>query len=127
MLCSEKSWCYAKGDKNKFRFKGLNEGNILLTGSEDFIEMKNDKMILADNKQEEINNFYNTSENNIKANVIDFYENIYNKKDCYVLCRQFKKSVRNSKKNVGLYDVANYNEMANTVSITYTIKNVKVK
>jgi hypothetical protein len=123
----KKSWCYAKGKKNKFRFKGLNENNIILSGSEDFITLKGDKMILDVNKQKEINNFYNTNTDNLKNNVVDFYRDVYNNVDVLVLCRQFKKNVRNSKRCVYLEEVEKHNDMLNSVSIVYMIKSVKVK
>lgn len=123
----KKSWCYAKGANNKFRFKGLNENNIILTGDEDFITLKNNKMVLDVMKQKEINNFYNTSKDNLKNNVVDFYRDVYDNIDVLVLCRQFKKNVRNAKKYVGIDEVEKHNDMMNSVSIVYMIKKVKVK
>ena len=123
----KKSWCYGKGANNKFRFKGLNGNNIILTGNEDFILKKGDKTILDAKRQQDINNFYNTNANKLEDNSIDFFKKVFDGVDVLVLCRQFKKNVRNAKKCVGVYDVENHNDMLNSVSVVYMIKSVKVK
>lgn len=124
----KKSWCYAKGDNTKFRFKGLNENNIVLTGCEAFLKLgKKNEVVLNQDKQVEINNFYNNATNKLRDNVVGFYKKIYDGHEMLVLCRQFKKNVKNAKKNVTLYETDRQNEMFNSISVVYSIKHIKLK
>ena len=122
----KKSWCYSNGEVNKFRFKGLNERNIIINGDEDFILKKDNNFIMDISKQKEINDFYNSNTNNIKNNVVDFFKKIYDGENVFVLCQQFKKNVRNSKKYVGISDKDKHNDLLNSVSVNYMIKKVKI-
>lgn len=139
----KKSWCYSNNGV-KFRFKGLNEKNIILKGDETFILKKNafeksvgkngengaspvDENISLDiNKQKEINDFYNSNTNNIKNNAVKFFKNVFDGNDVFVLCQQFKKNVRNNKKYVGINDKDKHNDLLNSVSVNYMVKKVKI-
>ena len=121
----KKCWLYSKGSDVKYRFKGLNDNNIILTGKEPFLKIDaKGKYILDVDMKEEINDFYNDKKNILKNNATGFFKDVYNKKEVIILCQQFKKNVRNTKFNVGLDDVDKHNNLCNSVSVVYNVKRV---
>lgn len=127
----KKSWLYAVGDAKKLKFKGLNPKNILLNGDESFISIKTDKngdvsYILRDGMEREINDFYNSSNNNLTSNAVRFFKNVYDKNASYVLCSQFRRIVKNTKRNVSINEVDKFNTATNSVAVVYLIKKVRI-
>ena len=123
----KKSWFYSVGDDSKFKFKGLNKNNIVLTGEEDFIiKAKDGKLTLDRTKVQAIASHYNTNNNKLERCSKEFFNKIYEENNVYVLTQQFKKSVRNPKNNVCINDTANHNDKLNSVSMLYSIKKIKI-
>lgn len=126
----KKSWLYKCGDDVKFKFKGVNPNSIILNGDEEFLTselIKNElKYICDDSKKQETNEYFNSSKNSVKNNAVDFFKKICEGQTVYVLCQQFKKNVRNTKRNVMIDEKQKYNTNANSVSIIYLIKKIKI-
>jgi hypothetical protein len=138
----KKSWLTAKivdgkPEYIKCRFKGVSTGSYLIKGDEPFLEMKGDKPVIVANGKTvfdwcnanedcKIGGDYDKKKNDgFIGKQLEFYEQIYTNKFAYVLCSNFRKSVKNAKTaNVG--DTDRYNKLNNTVSMQYIVKKITI-
>jgi hypothetical protein len=121
----------------KCRFKGISTNSHLLTGNEPFLAMKGDKpVIVADaktvfdwcnaNEDSKIGGDYDKKKGvGFIGKQLEFYEQIYTNKFAYVLCSNFRKSVKNSK-TAAVGDTAKYNKNNNTISLQYVVKKITI-
>lgn len=138
----KKSWMTAnivdgKPTYIKCRFKGVSTGSYLIYGDEPFIQIKNDKpVITADSKtvfdwmiQNEdriIGGDYDAEDGTgFIGKQVEFYEHIYKHKYAYVLCSNFRKSVKNAK-HAEIGETDRYNKLNNTVSMQYVVKKITI-
>lgn len=124
-------------NNSKFKFKGVNGQAIILTGEEDFIEVKTTKSkgeIIKTNKvkcgMEKA--VYDYAESNkhkaIEAgNEIKFFKQLYETKEAYLLTNSFRKIVKNSARNVKLGDDDKYNKFINQIQVNYVMKHIQIR
>lgn len=121
----KKSWCYSVDGKDKFRFKGLNDDALLLTGTEAFIQEKKEKKYIEHGQEKEVYRFaIKNTHMSIGNNALGFFEKLYTEKHAYLLCCSFRKIVKNSAHNVLLEDEDKHNKLMNKVQVNYTMKKV---
>jgi hypothetical protein len=139
----KKSWCYAVDGDAKFRFKGLNGSALLLNTKEKFIETKiinhkskdgkdswvENKLKIKNNTELEVYNFAQDNKHlAIEAgNEVNFFEQVYQTGDAYLLCCSFRKIVKNSARNVEIGNTVKYNSLMNKVQVNYTMKHISLK
>lgn len=127
---------YEKGedDSLKMGFKGVPKTSVMITLKEDFIEKKTTnhkdgttttKYFINDNKK--ANDYYNENKNlQIQNNAIDFGEQLYNNKFCYILTMSFRKVVKNTLSNVETDDIDRFNKLNNTIQVSAILKKITI-
>lgn len=113
----------------KMSFKGVPKNNILINGDEDFItkKIKKGEEVLIINDAIKANDYYNTSNRKIKNCLPEFCEKLHKEKSIYVLGVNFRRVVKNPKRNVGIVDVADFNKLHNTIQCVGVIKRIMIK
>lgn len=143
----KKSWLYSykKDDKwnSKFRFKGLNGSAIMLDLKEDFIKSKKISHKAKDDKQAYVETKYyiepyseekvyqycsNNKDKSIENNnEMEFFSQLFNTGEAYVLSMSFRKIVNNTKRNVELEDEDKYNDLINNIQVNISMKHINIK
>lgn len=112
----------------KMSFKGVPQNALILDfDNVDFINKDKGKYKIIDDKKAV--NYYNTNEERkIKNDLINFCENLYNKKYIYVLTQNFKKVVKNTtRNNTDLTNDKRFNKLNNTIQVQSLIKKISLK
>lgn len=143
----KKAWLYACNSNNvwntKMRFKGINEKALLLNLNEPFIETKFINHRAKDNKPEwmetyycikdgsaqDVYEYYNSNKDKYLTNdnQLDFFKQLYNTGEAYVLVQSFNKVIRNNKRNVEINETEKYNTLINEVHLNISIKHFSIK
>lgn len=127
---------YEKGgdDCLKMGFKGVPKTSVMISLKEDFIEKKitnhkdgtqTTKYFINDNKK--ANDYYNENKHlQIQNNAIEFGEQLFNKKFCYILTMSFRKVVKNTLSNVETDDIDRFNKFNNTIQVSAILKKITI-
>jgi hypothetical protein len=100
--------------ESKFRFKGVNPSAQLLT--KPLAESQKDRHL-----------FYESNKgNSISSNPMAFFEQIHNTGSARVLAVNFRRIIKNSRRNVKLDDVEKYNTLMSSIQVNYIEKVLKI-
>ena len=141
----KKSWCYRYGNKNKFRFKGVN-GRSIHMDKKDFNNLSWITKHTHKSREGVKTTSYHTNSSQadliyeyIKSskhkslgegiNATNFFRELYNKKEGYALCSSFRKHANNSALAIedGLMDMNKTNNIYGCIEVVYTLKKIIIK
>jgi hypothetical protein len=128
----KKSWCYIVDSEEKYRFKGLNDRSIVMTGDEPFLEHKTraglEVVKIAPSKAKEVWKYAvdHQSDSLGAGNAGKFFEQLYTDKKAHLLCCSFRKIVKNNLRNVESNETERFNKSMNRVQVNYMLKTVKI-
>jgi len=141
----KKSWCYRYGNKNKFRFKGVNDRTIHMDKNDfkniSWIERRDKKSregvktttYHTNSSQADIIYEYIKSSKHKSLgegiNATNFFRELYTKKEGYVLCSSFRKHANNSALAIedGLMDMNKTNAIYGCIEVVYSLKKIIIK
>ena len=100
--------------ESKFRFKGVNPSAQLLMGA-----------LPAAQKERHL--FYESNKHNsIQSNPMAFFEQIYSTGSARVLAVNFRRIIKNPRRNVKLDETEKYNELMSSIQVNYIEKTLKI-
>ena len=118
----------------KMGFKGVPKTSVMISLEENFIKKKTTKhkdgtqttkYFIKDNKK--ANDYYNENKHlQIQNNAIEFGEQLFNNKFCYILTMSFRKVVKNTLSNVETDDIDRFNKFNNTIQVSAILKKITI-
>ena len=134
MIINKEKYEKGEDDSLKMGFKGVPKTSVMISLKENFIEKKTTnhkdgtqttKYFINDNKK--ANDYYNENKQlQIQNNAIEFGEELFNKKFCYILTMSFRKVVKNTLSNVETDDIDRFNKLNNTIQVSAILKKITI-
>jgi len=140
----KKSWSYVVMNEDdtykhsKFKFKGINGKAIMMNLDEPFLQIKRTttregistyRHILKDDCELEVYTYCERNKHLAieNGNIGRFFDNLFEKREAYVITNSFRKIVKNSARSVDMGDEEKYNDLLNCIQVNYSLKKITLK
>lgn len=140
----KKSWSYVVMNEDdtykhsKFKFKGINGKAIMMNLDEPFVELKRTKKrdgeiteryVIKEDTELEVYTYCERNKHLAieNGNIGKFFDNLFTKREAYVITNSFRKIVKNSARSVDMGDEEKYNDLLNCIVVNYSMKKITLK